>query len=87
MALNVGYLTAKTDKASDETFTPEEAVLPIVKYIGKDKTVWCPFDIKGQSKYVEVFERNGMRKRVFQGELLEKFPLNPLQNHTERVTA
>lgn len=61
MAINIGYLTAKTDKASDETFTPEEAVLPIIKYIDKDKTVWCPFDIKGQSKYVEVFERNGIK--------------------------
>lgn len=61
MALNVGYLTAKTDKASDETFTPEIAVKPILKYIDKDKTIWCPFDIKGQSKYIEVFEKNNIK--------------------------
>ena len=61
MALNKGYLTAKTDKASDETFTPEIAVLPILKYIDKDKTIWCPFDIHGQSKYIEVFEKNGIK--------------------------
>ena len=61
MGLNKGYLTAKTDKASDETFTPEIAVLPILKYIDKDKVVWCPFDIQGQSKYIEVFERNNIK--------------------------
>ena len=33
LAINKGYLTAKTDKASDEVYTPEYAVLPLVKYI------------------------------------------------------
>jgi len=33
MALNKGYLTAKTDKASDEVYTPVYAVKPIIKYI------------------------------------------------------
>ena len=33
VALNKGYLTAKTDKASDEVFTPEYAVLPLIKYL------------------------------------------------------
>lgn len=33
MPLNKGYLTAKTDKASDEVFTPEYAVKPLLKYI------------------------------------------------------
>lgn len=61
MGLNIGYLQSKTDKASDETFTPEEAVIPLLKYINKEKTVWCPFDIKGQSKYVEIFEKNNIR--------------------------
>jgi len=61
MALNIGYLTAKTNKESDETFTPEIAVKPILKYIDKNKTIWCPFDIKGQSKYIEVFEKNGIK--------------------------
>ena len=35
MALNKGYLTAKTDKASDEVYTPAYAVKPILKYIDK----------------------------------------------------
>jgi hypothetical protein len=54
MALNKGYLTAKTDKASDEVYTPEEAVKPIVKHLKlfqsnaqKEKLViWCPLTPK-----------------------------------------
>ena len=30
--------------SSDEQYTPAYAVAPIIKYIPKDKTVWCPFD-------------------------------------------
>lgn len=33
MPINVGYLTAKTDKASDEVYTPEYAIKPLIKYI------------------------------------------------------
>ena len=36
MGLNKGYLTAKTDKASDEVYTPLYAIKPIVKYIKKN---------------------------------------------------
>ena len=61
MPLNIGYLTAKTNKASDEVYTPAYAIKPLVKYIElfKEKlnkqnlTIWCPFDLKS-SKYVEV---------------------------------
>ena len=61
MPLNKGYLTAKTDKASDEVYTPAYAIKPLIKYIqqyaerkNKDTlTIWCPFDLP-QSKYVEV---------------------------------
>lgn len=46
MALNIGYLTAKTDKKSDEVYTPRFAVLPIIKYLKQKgyKKIWCPFD-------------------------------------------
>ena len=37
MALNIGYLKAKTDQASDEVYTPAYAVKPILKYIFKAK--------------------------------------------------
>lgn len=63
MPLNTGYLTAKTDKASDEVYTPEYAVKPLIKYIKqfqerKNKTtltIWCPFD-ENFSKYVQIFK-------------------------------
>lgn len=53
MALNKGYLTAKTDKASDEVYTPAYAVEPIIKYIKPADIVWCPFD-KEDSEYVRL---------------------------------
>lgn len=64
MPLNIGYLTAKTNKASDEVYTPEYAVKPLIKYIKnyaernqKEKvTIWCPFDME-YSKYVQVFSQ------------------------------
>ena len=61
MPLNTGYLTAKTDKASDEVFTPAYAVKPLVKYIKlfkDDATIWCPFDHEW-SQYVKIFKENG----------------------------
>jgi len=61
MPLNIGYLRSKTDKASDEVYTPEIAVLPLLKYIDKTKTVWCPFDIEGLSNYVQIFKDNGIK--------------------------
>lgn len=57
MALNKGYLTAKTDKASDEVYTPAYAVKPILKYITPDKIIWCPFD-KENSEYVKLIRAN-----------------------------
>lgn len=62
MALNVGYLTAKTDKASDEVYTPAYAVKPILKYIDKGNktqyTVWCPFDTE-ESEYIKMIRAEG----------------------------
>ena len=60
MPINKGYLTAKTDKASDEVYTPAYAVQPLVKYIKQymernqksSLIIWCPFDMQF-SKYVE----------------------------------
>ena len=49
MPLNIGYLTAKTDSASDEVFTPAYAVKPIIKYIKPGSVIWCPFDIPESS--------------------------------------
>ena len=58
MALNKGYLTAKTDKASDEVYTPAYAVKPILKYIKPGQIIWCPFDME-DSEYVKLIRANG----------------------------
>ena len=62
MSINKGYLTAKTDKASDEYYTPREAVKPIIKYIDRGNkpqyTVWCPFDT-AESEYVKCIQEAG----------------------------
>lgn len=49
MALNIGYLTS--DKEDDSLFTPFYVVDHIVKYIPKDKKIWCPFDIEEWSAF------------------------------------
>lgn len=63
MPLNKGYLTAKTDKASDEVYTPAYAVKPIIKYLemfDTNATVWCPFDLSS-SHYVKEIEKAGFK--------------------------
>lgn len=62
---NKGYLTAKTDRASDEVYTPEYAVRPILKYLDNfcnkpQYTIWCPFD-KEDSSYVKIFKEAGYK--------------------------
>jgi len=44
MGLNIGYLTSDKSSTADESYTPYYAVDPILKYIPKDKTIWCPCD-------------------------------------------
>ena len=63
MAINKGYLTAKTDKTSDEVYTPDYAVRPLLKYLDSycNKplyTIWCPFD-KEDSEFVRIFREEG----------------------------
>ena len=60
MAINKGYLTAKTDKASDEVYTPDYAVKPILKYLKPNSTIWCPFDTE-DSEYVKIFKEAGYK--------------------------
>lgn len=56
--LNKGYLTANNNDNSDEMYTPAYAVFPLLKYLDKNKTIWCPFD-KEWSEYVKIFNENG----------------------------
>lgn len=62
MAINKDYLTAKTDKTSDEVYTPAYAVKPLLKYLDKGYkpcyTIWCPFDTE-ESEYVKQFRADG----------------------------
>ena len=62
--INKGYLTAKTDKESDEVYTPEYAVKPILEYIDKGNkksyTIWCPFD-KEDSNFVKLIREEGYK--------------------------
>lgn len=55
MGLNIGYL--KSSKM-DESYTPFYAVEPILKYIPKNKIIWCPFD-KKWSAFVQSLRSNG----------------------------
>lgn len=64
MPLNKGYLTAKTNEASDEQYTPAYAVYPLLKYLNmycsnkSNYTIWCPFDTE-DSEYVKIFHAEG----------------------------
>ena len=40
--------------------TPRYGVLPIVKYLPKDKIIWCPFD-KEDSEFVKVLTEQGYK--------------------------
>ena len=40
--------------------TPRYGVLPIVKYLPKDKIIWCPFD-KEDSEFVKVLTEHGYK--------------------------
>ncbi len=43
---------------SDEAYTPDYGVKPIIKYIPKDAVVWCPFDTE-ESEFVKQIKANG----------------------------
>ena len=58
MALNKGYLVSTNGVESDETYTPFYGVKPLLSYIDKSKTVWCPFD-KEWSAYVRMLKEHG----------------------------
>lgn len=52
----------KMDKVAnsknDEFYTPEYAILPLLKYIDNKLIVWCPFDTE-QSNIVKMLRDNG----------------------------
>jgi len=58
MSDNVNFSLKKNKK--DEWYTPYEAVYPILKYIKKGSTIWCPFD-KNHSNYVRALKDYGFK--------------------------
>lgn len=56
--MKIGH--GNSNKESDECYTPEYAIKPILKYIEKTNIIWCPFD-KEDSWYVRIFKENGNR--------------------------
>lgn len=52
--MNKTYIPVK--KNNDECYTQSNSILPIVKYIPAQATVWCPFD-KADSKFVIILSR------------------------------
>lgn len=43
---------------NDEFYTPKYAIEPILKYITKDKVIWCPFDTD-DSLFVKMLNERG----------------------------
>lgn len=75
--------TFDKSKKSDEFYTLPYAVKPLLKYIDKGKTIWCPFD-KEESAFVRVFKENGYNvlfshietgQDFFEYEPIEKYDL------------
>lgn len=58
--MNDGYLKASRTLESDSVYTPREAILPLLEFIPKEKTIWCPFD-EDDSEFVKVFKENGFQ--------------------------
>ena len=49
--------TQRQFKVNDEYYTPECAVIPLVKFLKPHSTIWCPFDTES-SMFVRTFVRN-----------------------------
>lgn len=58
--MNNGKVDSDKSFNGDERYTPFYAVRPLVKYIPKDKIVWCPFD-DDWSAFPKVLKENGIR--------------------------
>lgn len=45
-------------KKQDEFYTPQYAIKPLIKYLKKYKTIWCPFDTE-DSYFVKILREQG----------------------------
>jgi len=53
-------LITKNNKENDEYYTPKYAICPLLKYIKKGTTIWCPFDIE-ESNFVKLLKEHGCK--------------------------
>lgn len=56
----VDYAKYLHSNKSDEKYTPQYAVLPIVKYLPSNAVVWCPFDTEN-SEFVITLKEAGFK--------------------------
>ena len=55
---------------NDEFYTPSYSIKPILKYLKKNSTIWCPFDTEN-SEYVKLFRESGHKviaTHIWQGQ-------------------
>ncbi len=64
---NHEFASDKVNK-KDEYYTKRYAIIPILKYLKENKTIWCPFDTE-ESNYVKVFRENGFN--VISGHIVD----------------
>lgn len=61
MPINTGVLTSNKTADGDECFTPYYAVEPLLEFIPKGETIWCPFDLEW-SAFVQTFKQGGVQR-------------------------
>jgi len=49
---------AKKKAEKDEWYTPQEAIIPILKYLKPNSMIWCPFDLE-ESLFVKILSKSG----------------------------
>lgn len=54
------WLKTTSFEKKDEYYTPSILVEPIIPYIPKGSTIWCPFDTE-DSEFVRLFKENGYK--------------------------
>lgn len=60
IALNTGYLASDRSASGDECYTPYYAVAPLLEFVPKNKTIWCPFD-EEWSAFYQTFKEQGYK--------------------------
>ena len=79
MAINKAYLTSNKTPSGDECYTPRYAVYPLLPYLKKDWTIWCPFD-EPQSAFVTILQAHGFKviaTHLINGEKEDFFKFTP----------